>query len=184
MRSSSKPKPELFDYGIHGEDSHVRVHVCPAVKRIYVYPTTKGIEALGNGKEAYGYQPGVDGPTAKGFLVKPFDIESCVCLQINERVWGVFNFDESADTTVKGAKAVKLIVGMIKAGLFPLPAGIIIDPNVSKAIQIKGDDIYVWTQKSRVKIQVKCDFRGGERHLGGTGHLYLQTAERNPKKKY
>jgi len=66
MRSSSKPKPELFDYGIHGEDSHVRVHVCPAVKRIYVYPTTKGIEALGNGKKAYGYQPGVDGPTAKG----------------------------------------------------------------------------------------------------------------------
>ena len=57
MRSSSKPKPEPFDYGIHGEDSHVRVHVCPAVKRIYVYPTTKGIEALGNGKKAYGYQP-------------------------------------------------------------------------------------------------------------------------------
>jgi hypothetical protein len=180
MKSS---KPELFDYGIQSEDSHVRAHVCPTVRRIYVYPTAKGIKALPNGKEAYGYQPGVEGATAKGNLVKPFNIENCVSLQINDKAWTFINFKEGESTTEKGAKAVKLIVAMIRVGLFPLPAGIIIDPNVSKAIQIKGDDIYVWTQKSRVKIQVKCDFRGGEKNLGGTGHLYLQTAERNPLKK-
>ena len=148
-----------------------------------MYPTAQGIEALSNGREALGYQPGVTGATANGKLVEPFDIEKCVSLQINERAWDAINFDVKESTTEKGKKAVKLIVGMIKAGLFPLPAGIIIDPNVSKAIQIKGDDIYVWTQKSCVKIQVKCDFRGGEKHLGGTGHLYLQTAERNPLKR-
>ena len=174
---------KLHDYGIQTEDSHIRAHVCPAVRRIYVYPTVHGIAALNRGRNALGYQPGVDGPTANGKLVKPFDIDNCVALQINERVWDAFAFDEDADTTVKGAKAVKLVVRMIKAGLFPLPAGIIIDPNLSKAIQIKGDDIYVWTQKSCVQIQVKCDFQGGEKHLGGTGNLYLQTAERNPLKK-
>ena len=175
--------PKLYDYGIQNEDSHIRAHVCPQVKRVYVYPTDQGIKALQNGREALGYQPGVDGATAKGKLVKPFDISKCVSLQINDRAWDAFKFNVEEETTIKGEKAVKLIVGMIKAGLFPLPAGIIIDPNVSKAIQIKGDDIYVWTQKSCVKIQVKCDFRGGEKHLGGTGHLYLQTAERNPLRK-
>mgnify|MGYP001454409728 CR=1 FL=1 len=176
-------KPELFEYGIQTEDSHVRAHVCPLVRRVYVYPTIQGIEALTKGIEALGYQPGVDGPTANGMLVKPFDIAKCVSLQINDRAWEVIEFNVADETTIKGEKAVKLIVGMIKAGLFPLPAGIIIDPNLSTAIQIMGDDIFVWTQKSCVKIQVKCDFRGGESYLGGTGNLYLQTAERNPLKK-
>lgn len=177
MKQSSH---KLFDYGIQTEDSHIRAHVCPRARRVYVYPTAQGIEALSKGIDALGYQPGVTGATAKGKLVKPFDIPKCVSLQINDRVWDAFNFDIKAETTKKGEKAVKLVVRMIKEGLFPLPAGIIIDPNVSKAIQIKGDDIYVWTQKSCVKIQVKCDFPGGEKNLGGTGHLYLQTAERNP----
>jgi hypothetical protein len=177
MKQNSQP---LIDYGIQSEDSHIRTHVCPQVRRVYVYPTMQGIEALNKGREALGYQPGVDGPTAKGRLISPFDIDKCVCLQINNRAWDAINFINTDSTTVKGEKAVKLVVNMIKAGLFPLPAGIIIDPNVSKSIQIKGDDIFVWTQKSCVKIQVKCDFRGGDKILGGTGHLYLQTAERNP----
>jgi len=173
----------LFDYGIQNEESHIRAHVCPMVKRVYVYPTEQGIQALTKGPEALGYQPGVDGPTANGRLIKPFDIEKCVGLEINKRAWESVGFDGEDSTTEKGRKAVKLVAGMIRAGLFPLPAGVIIDPNISKAIQIKGDDIYVWTQKSCVKIQVKCDFPGGDKNLGGTGHLYLQTAERNPLKR-
>ena len=175
-------KAQLFDYGIQNEDSHIRAHVCPQVKRVYIYPTSEGIRALSNGREAYGYQPGVAEPTAKGYLVEPFKIGKCLALQINNRVWEHFKFQENETTTEKGRKAVKLVVSMIKEGLFPLPTAIIANADLSKNIQVKGDDVIVWTQKACIKIQVKCDFRGGEKQLGGTGYLYLQTAERNPLK--
>jgi hypothetical protein len=48
-------------------------------------------------------------------------------------------------------------------------------------MQFEGLDIVVAT---RVRIQVKLDFRGGERELGGTGNLFLQTAECNPTRSY
>ena len=174
----------LHEFGIQTEDSHVRAHVCPVVRRIYVYPTAKGVEALQHGKEALAYQAGVEGATANGVLVKPFNIEQCVCLQMNNSVWDFIDFRETDDLAIKGRKAANLIEKMLRVGLFPLPVGIIIDPNVSKAIQIEGGDVFVWTKKGCVKIQVKCDFRGGEKYLGGTGYLYLQTAERNPLKSY
>jgi hypothetical protein len=50
-------------------------------------------------------------------------------------------------------------------------------------VQIDGDDIVVLTGANRVHIQVKCDYPGGDKALGGTGNLYLQVAERNPLKK-
>jgi hypothetical protein len=123
-----KPKsPKLYDYGIQNEDSHIRAHVCPEVRRVYVYPTSQGIKALTKGRDALGYQSGVNGPTANGKLVKPFDIANCVSLQINDRAWDTIKFDDKDSTTKKGGKAIKLIVAMIKAGLSPLPAGLIVD---------------------------------------------------------
>lgn len=56
--------------------------------------------------------------------------------------------------------------------------------DLGKVIDIKGTDIYVTTVSGKVKIQVKCDFIGGEIEYGGSGYLYLQTAERNPFKRY
>lgn len=183
MKHSETRQVELFDYGIQSEQSHLRAHVCPIVRRIYVYPTECGVKALPKGIETLGYQPGVDGATAKGYRVRPFDIEKCVALQFNERAWKAVSFNQNDNTTMKGKKAVQLVEAMIKAGIFILPLGCIVDVNLSKAIEIKGDDIFVWTKKDRIQIQVKCDFPGGEKELGGTGYLYLQTAERNPLKR-
>lgn len=177
------PSQTLFPYGIQTEESDLRAHVCPKVRRVYVYPTPCGVKALGNGHERPGYQPGVDGATANGRCVKPFDIERCVELRMNERAWEYCRFSPDDDTSSKGNKAVLLVSAMLKAGLFPLPFGALVDSGVAKSIQIKGDDIYVWTAKQRLRIQVKCDFRGGDASLGGTGFLYLQTAERNPLKR-
>jgi hypothetical protein len=174
----------LFNYGIQSEESHLRAHVCPKVKRIYVYPTSCGIAALQNGIETLGYQPGAIGPTANGRRVKPFDIEKCVALQINDKVWKLFKFKKDESTTVKGEKAANLVKAMITAGIFPLPISCLVDTDMSKRIQIQGADVFVWTLKGRIHIQVKCDFIGGERYLGGSGYLYLQTAERNPLKKF
>ena len=41
--------------------------------------------------------------------------------------------------------------------------------------QILGIDL----MSGPIKIQVKCDFEGGPKELGGTGNLFLQIAERN-----
>lgn len=173
---------KLFAYGIQNEESHLRAHVCPIVRRIYVFPTKNGLAVLSDGIETMGYQNGVLGATASGFRVKPFDIPKCVSLQINTTAWDNIKLDKNESTSIKGQKAVRLVVAMIKAGVFPLPLGCIVDANLKKSIEIKGNDIFVWTVKDRINIQVKCDFPGGEKELGGTGFLYLQTAERNPFK--
>jgi hypothetical protein len=93
-------------------------------------------------------------------------------------------FDEAADTSDKGRKAVELVAAMIRNGLFPLPYAVgQLDSDPAKDMQINGDDIIVDLGANRVHIQVKCDFRGGDKALGGTGNLYLQVAERNPLKR-
>ena len=45
-------------------------------------------------------------------------------------------------------------------------------------VQIQGTDILVFSRK---RVQVKCDYRCGDRPLG-TGNVFLQRAERNPLK--
>jgi len=112
--------------------------------------------------------------------VPPGDIPQSVLLKLREQAWDAIDFCDCDTTTQKGAKAVQLVVGMIKAGLFPLPG--LPHEQQDKAMQIAGDDIIVHLETKDIRIQVKCDFRGGERQYGGTGFLFLQTAEINPLK--
>jgi hypothetical protein len=174
------PSQTLFPYGIQTERSDLRAHVCPVVHRVYVFPTQSGVRALSKGTERLGHQASIAQATANGHCVRPFDIERCVALEFNSRAWKAIGFSESDDTSAKGKKAVLLIKKMLKAGLFPLPVASIVDDGLSESVEIKGADVYAWIGKQRVRIQVKCDYRGGEESLGGTGYLYLQTAERNP----
>lgn len=174
---------QLFEYGIQNEASDLRAHVCPFVQRVYVYPTAEGRRAIESGhwRARPGYQRGVDGATALGFCVPPFAIQRCVALQVRFDAWDRIGFSEQDDTSAKGAKAVQFVAGMIRAGIFPLPYALgRIDTDPAKAMQISGDDIVVDLGANRVHIQVKCDYLGGDAALGGTGNLYLQTAERNP----
>jgi len=178
---------DLINYGIQNEQSDIRVHVCPTVKRVYVYPTICGLRAIetGNYPIHNGYQKGVDEPTAKGYLVPPFDIEKCVGLVFRQIAWDTVRFSPDDTTTVKGQKAVRLVEALLKSGLFPVP--FLGTEITDKDIQIEGTDIIVNLgigEEKSLHLQVKCDYPGGERELGGTGNLFLQVAERNPMKHY
>jgi len=176
---------DLFDYGIQNERSDIRVHVCPVVQRVYVYPTEEGRRAIksGNYPKLDGYQPGVNGRTAAGYVVPPFAIRRCVCIELNPKVWQAVDFQDGDSTSIKGAKAIQLVAQMIRNGVFPLPWSVEkMEDDPDFKMQVCGDDIIVAIGSSVVYIQVKCDFRGGAAELGGTGNLYLQTAERNPLK--
>jgi len=176
----------LHEYGIQNEQSDLRAHVCPLVRRVYVYPTVEGQRAIKGGRwpARKAYQPGVVGETALGYCVPPFVIRRCVALEVRAEAWGAAHFDQNENTSEKGNKAVQFVAGMIRAGIFPLPC-LLKDlvEEADKAIQIKGDDITVTVGSSRIHVQVKCDYRGGDPTLGGTGNLYLQVAERNPLKR-
>jgi len=176
----------LHDYGIQNEGSDLRAHVCPVVRRVYVYPTAEGRKAALSGQwpRRPAYQRGVVGATAEGYLVPPFAIRRCVALEVRAEAWTAATFSESEDTSTKGQNAVRFVAEMIRAGVFPLPYSVgNLDADPTRAMQISGDDIIVDLGANRVHIQVKCDFRGGDKALGGTGNLYLQVAERNPLKK-
>ena len=42
--------PDLFEYGIHTEDSDVRAHVSVVDKSVYVFPTSNGVRAIEQNK--------------------------------------------------------------------------------------------------------------------------------------
>jgi len=180
----------LVSYGIQTEKSHIRVHVCPIAKCVYIYPTENGIQAIDSGHypDVHGYQKDVDFPTAKGYLVPPFDINCCVGLSFRDDAWDAIGFSPSDSTSEKGSKAVKLVLAMIKRGLFPFLAIAAISEITDKQLQVQGQDIIIASSAIHahedIVIQVKCDYAGGEKSLGGSGNLFLQTAERNPLKRY
>jgi len=176
----------LVDYGIQNENSHIRVHVCPVVKRVYVYPTECGVAAIQTGKyrKAPGYQKGWSEPTAEGYLVPPKDIEKCVSIELRNGTWKYINFRDGDSTTGKGRKATVMVESMIRAGLLPVP---LLPTNVeSYTLQVEGQDIIIKNTsmpQHDIAIQVKCDYSGGEKELGGSGNLFLQVAECNPFKR-
>ncbi len=168
-------EPQLFEYGIQTEISDIRAHVSVANHAIYVFRTRCGVEAI----ERYqpqlrlAYQPGVDGATASGWLVKIDWIEDLRRLPF--RSWdGWACFQETLSTSEKGRLAVDAVTAAMRLGRFPFWVDAWEDDRA--ALQIKGTDIVVFC---RQRVQVKCDFRGGDLPLG-TGNLFLQKAERNP----
>lgn len=174
---------QLVDYGIQTERSDIRVHVCPTVRRVYTYPTTSGLEAINTGKyrKKAGYQPGVEYATAEGYLIPPMEIARCVCLELPDIVWRWISFDKNQTTTAKGDKATRLVAAMLERGMLPIPA--LGETAVCRDLQISGTDIFIPQGALRdapIHIQVKCDYDGGAKELGGTGNLFLQVAECNP----
>lgn len=165
---------KLIDYGIQTEDSDLRVHVCPKAKRVYCYNTKDGLAAIKakQYRKVPVFTSGIK--TAEGFVVPPADIPQCKELQPNINGWSsYFLIDDT--TSRKGDLAVRLVKSMIKSGDLPLT----LNPQeiTDLDMQISGTDILV---TSNIRIQVKCDFNGGRRELGGTGNLFLQVAECNP----
>lgn len=170
--------PELFQYGIQTEGSDIRAHVCVENRAIYVFPTRNGVDAITRIRPPLRFagQPGVVGPTAEGWLVRVEDIADLRRLRFTS--WnGWTQFRRTLSTSDKGSLAVKCVVAAMKIGRFPFWLDATEDERQN--VQIKGTDIVVFCRK---KIQVKCDYSGGDRPKG-SGNLFLQRAERNPLKR-
>jgi hypothetical protein len=174
---------KLADYGIQNEESDIRAHVCFIARRIYIYATKNGLDAINTGRyqkrPAFTYVNNHKIKTADGYIVPYQHIENCRSIQLPDIVWNTFGAAIEDSTTDKGRQAANIVAWSLENGYFPIRMKykIIIDD----VMQNNGIDIVA---KGEARIQVKCDYRGGSKQYGGTGNLYLQVAERNPLKQY
>ena len=167
---------DLFEHGIHTENSDIRAHVSAFNQTVYVFRTPEGIKAIERHKPPLvpAWQDGVDGPTAYGWLVKDIWIDGLRRLPC--RRWSKWEeFAACRTTSDKGRLAVACVIDLLAIGYFPLWISDAAESD-RHDVQIKGTDIVVFARK---KIQVKCDMPAGR-----TGNLFLQKAERNPLKRY
>lgn len=169
----------LVEYGIQNEETDLRAHVCVVAKVVYVYPTINGVRAIETGvyRTAPAFQDGRQ--TAMGYLVPPADIADCIACTLPQRLLDTHPITEAMNTTEKGEAAARMVSMGIRRGVIALPytANLVTDLK----LQLAGVDLIV---RNNLRIQVKCDYRGGEKSRGGTGNLYLQFAESNPFKQH
>ena len=170
----------LVPYGIQNERSHCRAHVCPVTRTLYAYRTADGQATIAEGayRKRSVLTHGI--VTAEGFLVPPEDIPGCGCVDISAWLWSIHILEDD-DVSTKGAKALRLTIAVLRAGKFPLSLYDVSESVDNRQLQQEGADLIVTVS---ARIQVKCDYRGGERLRGGTGFLFLQTAECNPHHQY
>ena len=165
----------LVPHGILTENSHLRVHVCPKERRIYIFPTESGIKAIESNRYVVenAHQPGTDVVTARGCWVPADDIQCCICISPRGAAWEAMRFSDADSLSEKGRKALRFVKAIIKSGLFPGSLGGI--EITDRDLQIEGMDIIIskLTLPER-RLQVKCDYAGGYHGL------YLQIAECNP----
>ena len=169
---------DLFESGVHTEQSDIRAHVSVVNREIYAFPTINGVRAIEQHRPRTrpAGQPGVSGITAEGWLVKAEWIEDLRSLKFYSWPhWGLFH--EWMSTSEKGDLAVRCVLDCMRLGRFPF--WIDAKEEDRRDIQIKGVDVLVFCQK---RVQVKCDWRSGP--TPGTGNLFLQKAERNPLRMY
>lgn len=173
---------KLVEYGIQNEKSDLRVHVCAKIGRVYYYPTASGQVQIKE-KEYRKVPARTRGiVTAEGYLVPPQDIQGCkggtIPLFLLEES-GIQLLPEKGRQHEKGEAAVFITKNLLKSGDIKIPH--IVKEITDLDMQVSGTDIFV---KTEIKIQVKCDFKGGPKAHGGTGNLFLQVSECNPYKIY
>ena len=164
---------ELVHHGIQDECSHLRVHVCFVVGRIYVFPTWAGRACLNHGLIADAYQSGIT--TGRGRKVPVGAIAECRCVDIPPHILGKHYVLNDMGESEKGQAAEAIVAEMFAENGCPLTA--VSDVKLQRA----GVD---FVTRNGTRIQVKCDYKGGHKCFGGTGNLYLQTMECNPYRKH
>lgn len=175
---------KLVNYGILQEQSDYRAHVGYLVHKVYIFPTESGRKAVEEAKRTginifTATQLGMDKPTAEGYAIPTSRIEGLQEKEIPYDLWNKHKIHREALEEIKGMCAAQIVYDMLKRGLIPLPVNVDLNNNV--ILQIKGTDIII---NSRLKIQVKCDYKAGDINAGGTGNLFLQTKESNPYQRY
>lgn len=181
MKLTNQPQLKLVEHGIQNEQSDVRIHVCVMVRRLYVFKTENGMAAIKTGlykaRPAFQMVNGVKRQTATGYVIPWNKIEGCTPVVLPEPLLKANPIHETDKPDIKGKNARVIAVRLLEDGRLPIPMKVNVVENTQQ--QIEGMDLVV---DSKIRIQVKCDFRGGNRDLGGTGNLYLQIAEANPHK--
>ncbi len=168
---------KLREHGLKQEGSDLRIHICAKVMKAYLFPTARGIDAINSGlyPEYSAGQEGVNFSTARGFCVPPGDISGCVAYPIPENILIRYPIEYSFSCKKKGKVAVSIARVMLRQGLIRFPT--LPQKIMSGDIKMeKTGTMHI----GNCKIRIKCDFNGGDRSLGGTGSLFLQTAEANP----
>ena len=171
---------KMVDYGIQNEQSNFRLHVCYVASYVYIFPTKEVKKAVDSG--VYGPKNvSLDGrlTTAKGCPIPVSGIGGIHAVAMPPTIAQKYAIHQDMTTSTKGFMAMQIALQMLKLGIVPIPVQV--DVSDDNAIQIAGTDILV---NSELRIQVKCDLRGGEKRYGGTGNLFLQTHECNPYKLY
>lgn len=152
----------MVSHDPHADAAEIRVHVCVKARRCYVFQVAL-IPDLDN-------YPVHVSKTSEGRLVPWHHFPKILTRDIPSG-W-TDGFVKGADDV--GERAEAIVERLIHSVGLPLPGAVYrVD---CKRAQIGGTDLSV-----NRDIQVKCDFDGGERDRGGTGNLYIETAERNPR---
>ena len=176
-------QPKLFEYGIQLERSDIRVHVSPATRRLYVFPTADAQRLLdergADYPEVRARQPGVDYVTALGRLVPCTDVPRLQIVHLDTCAWWE-KFRPEHATTTKGRMAVDVVCWALRQGRLPLWVN---DARESENVSLQRSGVDVLLT-ARFRIQVKCDWTAGPVEWGGSGNLFLQHAEANPKRRH
>ena len=173
----------LFEYGIHTEKTTHRIHVSSGDRKMFVYQTHEGIDAMPEPISIYkpldwtasGYyllaspqakksNPGY--ATARGIRVPYNLIRNCRGINIPEHIVAT---TKDISTTGKGQLAVGIVIHMAAEGRLPIQFQI--REINTKREQILGQDIDL----SEAIIQVKHDGPAYEKGL------FMQTHEWNPE---
>ncbi len=105
-------------------------------------------------------------------MVRPEWINGLQIIKPKRIQWETFT--PELTTSQKGKLAVRVVCYLMKVGRFPL--WINAEESQDREVQISGADIVVCCNR---RVQVKCDYYAGPRP--GTGNLFLQKAECNPR---
>ena len=127
----------------------------------------------------FNYQEGdayIEGKLSGKWRLVPIEVvPNLKYLRCNPAWFDIFGSDPYLDnTSVKGEKAVDIVKRIIKNFDFPYWCPTIKDEQDEEK-QKKGQDLKIGENV----VQVKCDWSGGPRSLGGTGNLFIQTDELN-----
>lgn len=173
--------PKMVEYGIQTEASDYRLHVCFCTGLLYLFPRFSALEMIESDlyPKAFARQPGVDYATGQGYLLPcdPLVFPDLVEIEIPTDIMQEVDCRLEDSLVVRGQKAERVVRMMFERKLVQTHLDLNLGSTNQKA-QIEGIDFITRS----LKHQVKCDFKGGPRERGGTGNLFIQTAELNPFK--
>src|SRR5690606_1939752 len=126
----------LTRHGIHNEQSDLRLHVCPVVRKVYVFPVTdEAIRRIERSPERSASRLG--DLTARGHVVPWDDLPKCVEIGFTDRLWELsaddprpdladlaypgIPGDEDGGTYPAGRWAGRFAKRLLEWGMIPLP---------------------------------------------------------------